>query len=121
MDKELVFSVTEKDCEFTYTRGTGPGGQKKNKTSSACYCKHKASGITGYSETSRSQHENKVLAFRRMYESPKFKLWIQMEYSRVTGEEKKIEEYVDKEMKKVRVEVREPKENRWVEVQTIVE
>lgn len=114
MTKELLFSVTAKDCEFTFTRGTGPGGQKKNKTSSACHCKHIASGALGYSETSRSQLENKELAFKRMYLTPKFQIWMKMEISRQMGDEKKAQEYVEREMKKVKVEVKSDK-GTWIE------
>ena len=42
--RQLLFSVTANDCDWSYTRGTGNGGQKKNKTNSAVHCKHRASG-----------------------------------------------------------------------------
>ena len=29
--KELLFSVTAADCDWSYTKGTGAGGQKKTK------------------------------------------------------------------------------------------
>lgn len=48
--KQLLFSVTAKDCEWSYTRGTGAGGQKKNKTSSAVHCSHKQSKAHGYAD-----------------------------------------------------------------------
>ena len=28
-DKKLLFSITAKDCEWSYTKGSGNGGQKK--------------------------------------------------------------------------------------------
>ena len=58
-----LFSVTAQDCEWSYTRGTGAGGQKRNKTSSAVHCTHRASGAHGYSESSRSQLDNRRDAF----------------------------------------------------------
>ena len=63
--KKLLFSVTANDCEWSYTKGSGAGGQKRNKTSSAVHCKHIASGATGYSENTRSQRQNKESAFKR--------------------------------------------------------
>nr|WP_298657373.1 peptide chain release factor-like protein [uncultured Flavobacterium sp.] len=62
-EKELLFSVTKEDCDWSYTKGTGSGGQKRNKTSSAVHCTHRESGAKGYSEASRSQLDNKRDAF----------------------------------------------------------
>lgn len=31
MNKQPLFSVTAQDCDWSYTRGTGAGGQKKTK------------------------------------------------------------------------------------------
>lgn len=62
--KQLLFSLTSSDFEWSYTKGTGSGGQKKNKTSSAVHCIHRPSGAHGYAEDSRSQHENKRTGVR---------------------------------------------------------
>ena len=50
MGKTLLFSVTAGDCKWDYYRGTGSGGQKKNKTSNCVRCTHTASGAVGKSE-----------------------------------------------------------------------
>lgn len=71
--KELLFSVTAADCDWSYTKGTGSGGQKKNKTSSAVHCTHRASRAHGYSEASRSQLDNKREAFVKMCNTKEFK------------------------------------------------
>lgn len=113
MGKELLFSVTAKDCDWSYTRGTGSGGQKKNKTSSAVHCTHRASGAHGYSESSRSQLDNKRDAFRKMAQTDKFKAWHKMEAARVMGRLQNIDEEVDNQMKRIRVEYKE--EGKWVE------
>lgn len=52
-------------CVDTY-RASGPGGQKRNKTSSAVRLRHNPSGIMAIGEESRSQHENKARALRRL-------------------------------------------------------
>ena len=46
-------------------RASGPGGQKRNKTSSAVRLRHLPSGLIVIAEESRSQHENRerALAF----------------------------------------------------------
>lgn len=113
--KELVFSVTANDCEWSYTRGTGKGGQKKNKTSSAVHCMHRPSGAHGYSEASRSQRENKEDAFRKMAETKEFKNWMRLETARRTGQLMEIEEAVEREMRRVSVEVKD-EQGRWTKV-----
>ena len=104
MAKELLFSVTAKDCNWSYYRGTGKGGQKKNKTSNCARCKHRNSGAVGKSEKGRSQEHNKRNAFLHMIETSEFKTWHRMEIASRLGEIDDIEERVNKEMKKIKVE-----------------
>lgn len=74
--KERLFKLTQKDFNFIWTRGRGKGGQKKNKTESACICQHLPSGAEGYAEDSRSREQNKQLAFERLTSSNLFKAWL---------------------------------------------
>jgi len=105
--KELLFSVTSKDCEWSYTKGTGAGGQKRNKTSSAVHCHHRPSGAHGYSEASRSQHDNKREAFVKMAESQEFQKWNKMEAMRRMGILDEINHKVNQEMLyNTRIEIR---------------
>ena len=97
-DRELVLSVTADDCEWSYTRGSGKGGQKRNKTSSAVHCTHRASGAHGYSESSRSQHDNRQLAFVRMVTTDMFENWRKREVSRGLGVMAEIEQRVEYEL-----------------------
>lgn len=113
MEKKLLFSVTANDCEWSYTKGTGAGGQKRNKTSSAVHCHHRPSGAHGYSEASRSQLDNKREAFQKMAETKEFKTWHRLETNRRTGVAEEIDRKVEQEMKRVRVEIRE--DNKWTE------
>jgi hypothetical protein len=53
-------------CEVDTYRASGPGGQKRNKTSSAVRLRHLPSGLIVIAEESRSQHENKAKALRRL-------------------------------------------------------
>lgn len=53
-------------CEVDTYRASGPGGQKRNKTSSAVRLRHPPTGLVVIAEESRSQHENKVAALRRL-------------------------------------------------------
>lgn len=76
--KKTWFSITAKDCDFQEYRGTGGGGQKKNKTFNAMRCTHKPSGAVGCCEDHREQKANKKEAFKRMAESKDFKVWLQI-------------------------------------------
>jgi 2-methylaconitate cis-trans-isomerase PrpF len=63
-------SLTEAEllaqCEVDTYRASGPGGQKRNKTSSAVRLRHLPSGLLVIAEESRSQHENKAKALKRL-------------------------------------------------------
>src|SRR5262245_935588 len=53
-------------CEVDTYRASGPGGQKRNKTSSAVRLRHPPTGLIVIAEESRSQHENRARALRRL-------------------------------------------------------
>lgn len=115
MSRELLFSVTAKDCDWSYTRGTGAGGQKKNKTSSAVHCTHRESGAHAYSEASRSQAENRADAFRKMANTKKFQDWQRLNAMKKLGQLADVEEYVERESRKIKIEAK--RDGKWVEVQ----
>lgn len=97
-EKKLLFSVTAKDCRWDYYRGSGKGGQKRNKTSNAVRCTHLSSGAVGKAEDTDSQQKNKRLAFKRMAESKEFKVWHKLESARKSGELARIETKIDMEL-----------------------
>ncbi len=53
-------------CEVDTYRSSGPGGQKRNKTDSAVRLRHLPTGLIVIAPESRSQHENRARAVRRM-------------------------------------------------------
>src|SRR5213080_598635 len=61
-------------CEVDTYRASGPGGQKRNKTSSAVRLRHPGSGLIVIAEESRSQHENKAKALKRLRQALFLKL-----------------------------------------------
>lgn len=111
--KAVLFSVTAADCDWSYTKGTGAGGQKRNKTSSAVHCRHRASGAHGYSEASRSQHDNKRDAFVKMANTPTFKEWHRLECMRRNGEMALIDAAVKKSLAFVKTETKV--DGKWTE------
>jgi hypothetical protein len=61
-------------CEVDTYRASGPGGQKRNKTSSAVRIRHPPTGLLVIAEESRSQHENRARALRRLRQALYLKL-----------------------------------------------
>lgn len=113
--KELVFSVTASDCDWSYYVGPGNGGQKKQKTKSGVICTHKASGAQARCHEARMQLQNKKHAFVKMTETLEFKTWHKLETARRMHdpETETIEETVDRQMRSVKVEIQD-ENGKWV-------
>jgi peptide chain release factor 1 len=60
-ESELI--IRESDVDIQATRGSGAGGQNRNKVSSAIIMTYKPTGLQVRCETERDQHKNKRLAF----------------------------------------------------------
>lgn len=61
-------SVYEEDLVETFVLGSGPGGQKVNKTASAVRLQHEPSGLTVKCGSSRSREQNRWVARRELAE-----------------------------------------------------
>jgi len=59
-------AVLLRDCEFIMQKGTGNGGQKINKTSSAVRLRHRPTGIAVSANEERSQSRNRHIALRKL-------------------------------------------------------
>jgi protein subunit release factor B len=112
--KQKLFSVTASDCDWETFRGSGHGGQNRNKRSTAVRCIHRESGATGRASENKSQKANRRLAFKRMSESEKFMKWLQIKIARLTGIEAEAQRYAEKEMNSDRVRVEVKQDGRWV-------
>jgi len=60
--------IKESDIQFQAIRSSGPGGQHVNKVSSAIRAKHIKTGLQVVVMDSRSQHQNKKIAIKRLQE-----------------------------------------------------
>lgn len=69
-DHEQLLSLSDaellRQCEVDTFRGSGRGGQKRNKTESAVRLRHAATGLSAQSDETRSQHRNKALALAQL-------------------------------------------------------
>lgn len=68
MNHPALLSIEEllAQCEVRTTKGSGPGGQHRNKTESAIVITHLPTGIVGQASERRSQHENRKVAIERL-------------------------------------------------------
>jgi hypothetical protein len=73
-------------CEVDTYRASGPGGQKRNKTSSAVRLRHPPSGLIVIAEESRSQHENRAKALKRMRQALYLKIREEIPATNLTSE-----------------------------------
>lgn len=115
-DKELLFKVTAKDCDFEPFKSSGPGGQHRNKTCTAIRCRHKASGAVAEASEHKSQWSNKQAAFERMAQTPEFQAWHRLETARRLGILADIEQKVDDAMLPENLKVEIKVDGKWVEV-----
>jgi len=97
MSKELLFSQTKKDFIFESIKGSGPGGQHRNKRETGVRISHRASGATATATDSKSQETNKKEAFRKVCESIKFKIWWTKQVHEALGRES-IESIVERQL-----------------------
>lgn len=54
------------DCEIQRTRGSGPGGQHRNKVETAIVVEHQPTGLRGEASERRSQEQNRQQAILRL-------------------------------------------------------
>jgi hypothetical protein len=100
-----LFTVRLADLREEHYRGSGAGGQKRNKTSSAVRFTHEPSGATGESESQRYQHQNRVEALRRLSINPKFVRWAHAQVAAIDEGYASLERKVDDLMRPENIEV----------------
>jgi protein subunit release factor A len=79
--RQKLFSVPDSDLRWEYFRAGGKGGQKQNKTSSACRVTHIPSGISFEAREERQQIQNRRSALSKLASDNRFKVWCKMHYA----------------------------------------
>jgi len=76
-----------RDVEVVTARGSGPGGQNRNKTESCVVATHKPTGLQVRIDNERSQHQNKAMAYKvlaaRLYEIERERAFAQRRQDRL--------------------------------------
>lgn len=112
--REKITILTRKDLDISYFRGSGDGGQNKQKTSSGVMMVHRETGAIGRASDSRCQHTNKKTAFKRLCAHPKMKFWFAKKAYELQNKES-MEKTVERAMQphNLVVEVKDSS-GRWV-------
>ena len=118
-ERQLILSVSIKDCTVQHFASGGPGGQNQNKRHTGTRVIHPPSGARGECREERSQLQNTKRAFHRLINSPKFQLWLRMELGGEAAREAERRRAVDAAMApanlKIEVRTRGAAGSRWVE------
>lgn len=72
-DAPVGAALDVRDVDITTSRGSGPGGQNRNKIESCVVAVHRPTGLQVRIDSERSQHQNKATALKvlaaRLYEA----------------------------------------------------
>jgi protein subunit release factor B len=114
--KERVTILSIKDLDVSYFCGSGAGGQARNKVASGVQMRHEESGAIGRASDSRSQHDNKAEAFRRLCADPRMKFWLAKKVQEVRlGETVEASIARDTKAENLKYEIKNAK-GQWEEV-----
>lgn len=116
VEKKLLFRLTKKDFIVEPFKGSGNGGQNRNKVMSCCRIKHPASGAVAEGKEQRDFPQNKKAAFKRLIEKPEFKKWHKIQCAKALGIAIDANKWVEEQMNlnNIRFEIRI--DGKWTKV-----
>ena len=108
--RKKVLSLTEKDFEIHTFSTSGAGGQRRDRKATGVRIVHPASGVSASCSDTRSQHQNKMRAFKALTSDPRFRYWLDLEVRGVESVEKWMKNNFTSENIKVEVKSK----GKWV-------
>lgn len=102
-----LFTVRLSDLREERFRGSGAGGQNRNKRDTGVRFFHEPSGAVGESESERSQAQNRKEALRRLADTDRFQRWARAQAGAIIEGYASLDRKVDAMMRDehLRVEV----------------
>ena len=97
-ERTPIFRLTKKDFIVQTFHAGGPGGQHQNKTASGVRIIHPPSGAVAECRSTRSQYQNKQLAFKRLAADPKLTFWIKVQIGEIVDIEESAKRYAEREI-----------------------
>ena len=109
---KVVYRVPPKDLRIETFKGSGPGGQNRNKRETAVRIIHVPSSSIGQSQDERSQAQNKKKALNRLVETSSFKAWARTTAAMIAQGYSNIDQKIDRLLKEenLKVEFFDPEE-----------
>ena len=110
-----LISLNKKDFIIQTFRGSGPGGQHRNKRDTGVRLIHPESGARGESCEHRSQLQNKHSALNKLVLDYRFKLW----YTKLLNtlkHKQPIEELVSEQLTEKNLKFEIKNEGKWQQI-----
>lgn len=114
MPRERIYCLTKEDFILQTYKGSGAGGQHRNKRETGVRIIHPDSGARAQCCDHKSQMQNRKEAFRKLIKTPKFRMWHNikvMEYDQGRDLQRELDEMM--ESKYLKIEVKD-EFGRWV-------
>lgn len=115
-NKQLLFSLSKKDFKLEFFRGSGNGGQNRNKVETGVRIYHPDSGAVAQSCEQRTQYQNKKTAFERLVKTPEFQKWHKIQCAKALGYTIDTDEWVNRQMDVKNMKFEIQVNGKWTEV-----